>query len=111
MMLGRSCAACAARLLEGICGKYVPRKRSGEASYSAIAGVELEASRYDEYTCRRHFRSPGRADAADRADRAETSREDSPGAATHTLGAYSVRWTTLASASGNRSATDPPPVV
>ena len=77
---------------------YTWRESSGEGSYGAIAGVELEASRYDKYTARKHKRSSAGAAGA---NGAETSREDPPGAATHILGAYSVRWTTLAFASGN----------
>ena len=78
-----------------LCACHVCRKALGrhlrevcaadelEASYSAIAGVELEASRYDKYTARKHKRPP---DGADAADAAETLHEDLPIATTQPLG-------------------------
>ena len=93
---------CATQLLGSLRETYASRGSSGEGSYGAIAGVELEASRYDKYTYRGHKRSSDGANGADCADAAAgASREDPLGAATHTLGPYSVRWATLAFASGN----------
>ena len=78
---------CATRLLGSLREMHTWRESSGEGSYGAIAGVELEASRYDKYTARGHKRSP---DPAGRANGAETSREDPLGATTQPLGSYSV---------------------